>query len=168
VTQFRNALELAVDGRSVELNGIGSQLTTIFLQLHAVSNELAQHNLDCMTMGPHLVVGYTVVFSGERMNDAIRTVDVRRARCVGTVAVVDNPRDLHDPLVREFFPRTASLVTEAAGAPDVDGIAQPVVRLDVHDQEGITDEGGAQVRLYGGKVSVEGHHLRSSVEIAGL
>jgi hypothetical protein len=32
-------------------------------------------------------------------------------------------------------------MTEAAFAPNSDGIAQPVVRLDVHNEEGITDEG---------------------------
>ena len=59
-------------------------------------------------------------------------------------------------------------MTEATGAPDVDGIAQPVVRLDVHDQEGITEEGrtlaprGCGVR----EESLEGHQLRGSDEIA--
>jgi hypothetical protein len=49
-------------------------------------------------MAPSGLTG-AIMASGERMNDAVRTVDVRRARRVGTVIAVDNPRDLHDPLV---------------------------------------------------------------------
>ena len=82
MTQFRRALKLAVDGRSVEFHPISSQLTTVFLKLDTVSNELTQHSLNRMTMRPHSFVGYTVVFSGEFINDAVRTVDVGRARSV--------------------------------------------------------------------------------------
>ena len=80
MTQFRQALKLAVDGRSIEFHTISSQLTTVLLKLDAVSNELTQHNLDRMTMRPQFVVGYTVMFGGKLMNDAVRTVDVGRAR----------------------------------------------------------------------------------------
>jgi hypothetical protein len=49
-------------------------------------------NLQCF-------VTYSVMFSGEFMNDAVRTIDVRRTRCALSVDVMNNPRYLHDPLI---------------------------------------------------------------------